>query len=104
MHQSEGMVFSALVELMQKGGHSTLKHLFLSSSSLFWIALLDSTLPCFAALGEQTANQLRERFQQGLTQSAVEEHVQRLIDTSLGSNWTRLYDSVRLFLGLGGRS
>ena len=63
----------ALVELMQK----------------------DSTLPCFAAFGEQTASQLRERFQQGLTQSAVEEHVQRLIDTSLGSNWTRLYDSVR---------
>lgn len=58
----------------------------------------DSTLPCFAALGEQTANQLRERFQQGLTHAAVEEHVQRLIDTSLGSNWTRLYDSVRVFL------
>ncbi|TCD71888.1 Phosphatidylinositol 4-kinase pik1alpha (PI4-kinase)(PtdIns-4-kinase) [Steccherinum ochraceum] len=57
----------------------------------------DSTLPCFAALGEQTANQLRERFQQGLTQSAVEEHVQRLIDTSLGSNWTRLYDSYQYY-------
>ena len=55
----------------------------------------DSTLPCFAAFGEQTASQLRDRFQQGLTQAAVEEHVQRLIDTSLGSNWTRLYDSVR---------
>ena len=55
----------------------------------------DSSLPCFAAFGEQTASQLRDRFQQGLTQSAVEEHVQRLIDTSLGSNWTRLYDSVR---------
>ncbi|KAH8106978.1 kinase-like protein [Cristinia sonorae] len=57
----------------------------------------DSTLPCFAALGEQTAAQLRERFQQGLTQSAVEEHVQRLIDTSLGSNWTRLYDSYQYY-------
>ena len=55
----------------------------------------DSSLPCFAAFGEQTASQLRDRFQQGLTQFAVEEHVQRLIDTSLGSNWTRLYDSVR---------
>ena len=58
----------------------------------------DSSLPCFAALGEQTAAQLRERFQQGLTQTAVEEHVNRLIETSLGSNWTRLYDSVRRFL------
>ncbi|KAI0690043.1 kinase-like protein [Cytidiella melzeri] len=57
----------------------------------------DSTLPCFVALGEQTANQLRERFQQGLTQAAVEEHVERLIDTSLGSNWTRLYDSYQYY-------
>ncbi|KAI1795771.1 kinase-like protein [Ganoderma leucocontextum] len=57
----------------------------------------DSTLPCFAAFGEQTAPQLRDRFQQGLTQSAVEEHVQRLIDTSLGSNWTRLYDSYQYY-------
>ncbi len=56
----------------------------------------DSSLPCFAAFGDQTAQQLRDRFQQGLTQAAVEEHVERLIDTSLGSNWTRLYDSVRL--------
>ena len=60
--------------------------------------MVDSSLPCFAALGEQTASQLRERFQQGLTQSAVEEHVSRLIETSLGSNWTRLYDSVRRLL------
>ena len=60
--------------------------------------MVDSSLPCFAALGEQTASQLRERFQQGLTQSAVEEHVSRLIETSLGSNWTRLYDSVRHLL------
>ncbi|KAI0328586.1 kinase-like protein [Cubamyces sp. BRFM 1775] len=57
----------------------------------------DSSLPCFAAFGEQTASQLRDRFQQGLTQSAVEEHVQRLIDTSLGSNWTRLYDSYQYY-------
>lgn len=54
----------------------------------------DSGLPCFVAFGEQTASMLRDRFQQGLTQAAVEEHVQRLIDASLGSNWTRLYDSV----------
>ncbi|KAI0375002.1 kinase-like protein [Pilatotrama ljubarskyi] len=57
----------------------------------------DSSLPCFAAFGEQTATLLRERFQQGLTQAAVEEHIQRLIDTSLGSNWTRLYDSYQYY-------
>ncbi|KAH9997262.1 kinase-like domain-containing protein [Russula vinacea] len=56
----------------------------------------DSTLPCFAASGDQTAAQLRERFQQALTHSLVVEHVDKLIDTSLGSTWTRLYDSVSL--------
>ena len=55
---------------------------------------LDSTLPCFAALGEQTAQSLRERFQPALTHSLVGEYVDRLIVTSLGSAWTRLYDSV----------
>lgn len=55
-------------------------------------------MPCFAALGDQTANQLRNRFQQGLTHSLVSEHVERLIETSLGSSWTRLYDSVSIFV------
>ncbi|KAA1471153.1 kinase-like protein [Dentipellis sp. KUC8613] len=57
----------------------------------------DSTLPCFAAFGEQTAVQLRERFQQALTHSLVAEHVDKLIDTSLGSHWTRLYDSYQYY-------
>lgn len=73
------------------------RHLGLTCDTLLALVELmqkDSSLPCFAAFGEQTAQQLRDRFQQGLTQTAVEEHVQRLIDTSLGSNWTRLYDSV----------
>ena len=80
----------ALVELMQKG----VVHVNWSTKLSLKPTATDSTLPCFAALGEQTAQQLRDRFQQGLTQSAVEEHLERLIDTSLGSNWTRLYDSV----------
>ncbi|OCB84076.1 hypothetical protein A7U60_g8747 [Sanghuangporus baumii] len=54
----------------------------------------DSTLPCFAALGEQTANQLRERFQPKSNQQSATELAERLIMSSLGSNWTRLYDSV----------
>jgi len=57
----------------------------------------DSSMPCFAALGEQTAVQLRERFQQGLTHSLVAEHVEKLIETSLGSSWTRLYDSYQYY-------
>ncbi|KAI6028422.1 kinase-like protein [Pisolithus orientalis] len=57
----------------------------------------NSTLPCFAAFGEQTANQLRDRFQPALTHSLVREYVDRLIDSSLGSNWTRLYDSFQYY-------
>jgi len=57
----------------------------------------DSAMPCFAALGEQTAAQLRERFQQGLTHALVADHVDRLIETSLGSSWTRLYDSYQYY-------
>ncbi|KAG1753475.1 kinase-like protein [Suillus lakei] len=57
----------------------------------------DSKLPCFAAFGEQTAAQLRDRFQPALTHSLVGEYIDRLIDTSLGSNWTRLYDSYQYY-------
>ena len=55
----------------------------------------DSALPCFAAFGDQTAENLRERFQPALTHSLFGEYVDRLIMTSMGSAWTRLYDSVR---------
>ncbi|CCA66930.1 related to PIK1-phosphatidylinositol 4-kinase [Serendipita indica DSM 11827] len=54
----------------------------------------DSTLQCFAAFGEQTAQRLRDRFQPTLTHSLVGEHVEKLIEASIGSAWTRLYDSV----------
>ncbi|KAF5365657.1 hypothetical protein D9758_003331 [Tetrapyrgos nigripes] len=57
----------------------------------------DSTLPCFAIFGEQTAVQLRDRFQPALTHSAVGELVDRLIDSSLGSHWTRLYDTYQYY-------
>ena len=55
---------------------------------------IDSALPCFAAFGEQTANLLRDRFQPALTHSLVGDYVNGLVDSSLGSSWTRLYDSV----------
>ena len=80
-----------IVELMQKGtALGSLDSWYDTDEG----ATEDSTLPCFAASGEQTAAQLRERFQQALTHSLVAEHVDKLIDTSLGSTWTRLYDSV----------
>lgn len=56
---------------------------------------LDSKLDCFKAFGDQTAQHLRERFQLGLTQQAVNDHLERLIVNSIGSRWTQLYDSVR---------
>jgi hypothetical protein len=58
--------------------------------------LTDSKLPCFTAFGNETAQHLRERFQLGLTQKAVDDHLERLIVSSIGSHWTRLYDSVRV--------
>ena len=83
--------FLAMVELMQKGKFDAGPRAHFESNLHDH---LDSSMPCFAALGEQTAVQLRERFQQGITHSLVAEHVDKLIETSLGSSWTRLYDSV----------
>ncbi|KAG8724521.1 Phosphatidylinositol 4-kinase pik1alpha (PI4-kinase)(PtdIns-4-kinase) [Ceratobasidium sp. 395] len=53
----------------------------------------DSAFPCFAAFGEQTSQMLKDRFQPSLTTALVKEHAEKLIVTSLGSAWTRLYDS-----------
>ncbi|KAF9464718.1 kinase-like protein [Collybia nuda] len=57
----------------------------------------DSSLPCFASMGEQTASQLRDRFQPALTHSMIGGYVDRLIDNSVGSHWTRLYDSFQYY-------
>ncbi|KAH8833592.1 kinase-like protein [Flagelloscypha sp. PMI_526] len=57
----------------------------------------DSTMPCFAAFGDQTANQLRERFQPSLTHMLIGDYIDKLIDSSLFSNWTRLYDSFQYY-------
>jgi len=57
----------------------------------------DSALPCFVALREQTAQQLRDRFQPKSNQQSASEFAERLIMSSLGSNWTRLYDSYQYY-------
>lgn len=92
----EGAPFWEFKRLFKEGFEAARKHCD-RIVTLVELMQKDSTLPCFAALGEQTAQQLRDRFQQGLTQSAVEEHVDRLVDTSLGSHWTRLYDSYQYY-------
>lgn len=62
----------ALVELMQTG----------------------SKLPCFDS-GTATVLQLRERFQLGLSAPQLDEHVDRLVLSSAGSAFTRLYDTFQ---------
>ncbi|OSC99048.1 kinase-like protein [Trametes coccinea BRFM310] len=92
----DGPAYREFRKLFKEGFEAARKHCD-RIVTLVELMQKDSTLPCFAAFGEQTASMLRDRFQQGLTQAAVEEHVQRLIDTSLGSNWTRLYDSYQYY-------
>lgn len=55
-----------------------------------------SRLPCFA-LGEEAANQLRQRFQLSLSSEQCDEFVDRLILNSAGSAFTRLYDQFQYY-------
>lgn len=57
----------------------------------------DSKLDCFALFGDQTAAHFRERFQLGLTTQAVDAYLERLIVTSTGSNYTKLYDTFQYY-------
>jgi hypothetical protein len=57
----------------------------------------DSKLDCFTLFGDQTSAHFRERFALGLTTSAVDAHLERLIVTSTGSNYTRLYDTFQYY-------
>ncbi|KAF8312023.1 kinase-like protein [Clavulina sp. PMI_390] len=92
--QSEA--FQEFKRLFREGFEVARKH---SNSIIPLVELMqkDSTLPCFGPLGEQTSVALRERFALGLSHSAIGEHVDRLIMSSMGSNWTRLYDSFQYY-------
>lgn len=81
-----------MVELMQKGASLTRELLYGGSS----VELAESRLPCFA-IGEQTAQQLRERFQQNLTRKQSDEFVDRLLDSSALNSFTKLYDAFQTF-------
>ncbi|KAJ7452364.1 kinase-like protein [Mycena galericulata] len=89
----EGPAYLEFRRLFHEGFEAARKHCD-RIITLVELMQRDSTLPCFAAHGEQTANQLRDRLQPAMTHSLVAEYVDRLIDSSLGSSWTRLYDSV----------
>ncbi|KAI5122957.1 hypothetical protein M0805_006836 [Coniferiporia weirii] len=92
----DGAAFREFRRLFHEGFEAARKH---CDRIITIVELMqrDSSLPCFAALGEQTAQQLRDRFQPKSTQQSAAELVERLIMSSLGSNWTRLYDSYQYY-------
>ncbi|PPQ93305.1 hypothetical protein CVT25_014434 [Psilocybe cyanescens] len=87
-----GSAFLEFKTLFRQGFEAARKHCD-RIITLVELMQKDSMLPCFAVSGEQTANQLRDRFQPTLTHALIGDYINRLIDSSLGSNWTRLYDS-----------
>ncbi|ODN77738.1 hypothetical protein L202_04877 [Cryptococcus amylolentus CBS 6039] len=83
-------------KLFKQGFEAARKH----SDSLITIVELmqrNSRLDCFVLFGEQTSAHFRERFQLGLTTQAVDAYMDRLIVSSTGSNYTRLYDTFQYY-------
>ncbi|WWD02071.1 hypothetical protein V865_000109 [Kwoniella europaea PYCC6329] len=83
-------------KLFKEGFEAARKH----SDSLITIVELmqkNSKLDCFTLFGEQTSTHFRERFQLGLTTHAVDSYLERLIVSSTGSNYTRLYDTFQYY-------
>lgn len=91
--ESEG--FMQFKKLMKKAFLSVRRH---AEHIIQMVELMqrDSMLPCFKA-GDQTANQLRQRFQLHLSDAECVEFVENvLIQKSIGSLYTRLYDQFQL--------
>ncbi|SPO24141.1 related to PIK1 - phosphatidylinositol 4-kinase [Ustilago trichophora] len=82
--------FEEFKQLMRQGFRDVRKH---AERIIMLVELMakDSKLPCFA-LGDLTAGNLRDRFQLALSQTQCDEFVDRLILSSAGSAFTRLYD------------
>ncbi|WRT68689.1 uncharacterized protein IL334_005669 [Kwoniella shivajii] len=83
-------------KLFKEGFEAARKH----SDSLITIVELmqkNSKLDCFTLFGDQTSTHFRERFQLGLTTQAVDSYLERLIVSSTGSNYTRLYDTFQYY-------
>ncbi|GMK54237.1 hypothetical protein CspeluHIS016_0108230 [Cutaneotrichosporon spelunceum] len=83
-------------QLFKEGFEAARKH----SDSLITIVELmqkDSKLDCFLLFGENTVTHFRERFALGLTTAAVDAYLDRLIVSSAGSNYTRLYDTFQYY-------
>ncbi|KAI8376392.1 kinase-like domain-containing protein [Radiomyces spectabilis] len=91
----QGKKFAEYKALMKTAFLTLRKH---SESILLLVDLMSrhSNMPCFQ-MGEQTVQQLRDRFQPHLTESQVEEFVDKLITTSCGNIFTRLYDTYQYY-------
>jgi len=92
----ESKYFKEFATLFREGFEVARKH---ADSIITIVELMqkDSSLPCFALLGEQTATAVRDRFQLGLTSAHIGDYVEKLIMSSLGNTWTRLYDSYQYY-------
>ncbi|WFD41498.1 1-phosphatidylinositol 4-kinase [Malassezia psittaci] len=91
----EGDGFLEFKALMRQGFRDVRKH---AERFIMLVELMqkDSKLPCFA-LGELATSNLRDRFQLTLSATQCDEFVDRLILTSAGSAFTRLYDQYQNF-------
>ncbi|KAI3614618.1 hypothetical protein CBS9595_003889 [Malassezia furfur] len=87
--------FRAFQQLMRQGFRDVRKH---AERFIMLVELMqkDSKLPCFA-LGDLATANLRDRFQLTLTAAQCDEFVDRLILSSAGSAFTRLYDQYQNF-------
>lgn len=90
---SEG--FQEFKMLMRQGFRDVRKH---AERFIMLVELMqkESNLPCFA-LGDMATANLRDRFQLTLTATQCDEFVDRLILSSAGSAFTRLYDQYQNF-------
>ncbi|KAI8337244.1 kinase-like domain-containing protein [Chlamydoabsidia padenii] len=57
----------------------------------------DSNMPCFQSNPDHVLKQLKERFQPNLTDSQLDNFVEKLILNSCGSLYTRLYDTFQYY-------
>lgn len=83
--------FLHLVEIMQTGRHCGTGSRTPSDNQRFFAG---SQLPCFAQ-GASTVRRLRERFHMNLTEDQLAEMVEGMVENSIRSWTTRLYDGFQ---------
>ena len=64
---------------------------------IFSLLIAGSQLPCFKNGCSTTVRNLRNRFHMGLTEQELERKVEQLIQDSLNSLSTKLYDGYQYY-------